>query len=297
MQLHLFGAATPTGEAFRQLAGLQFSDMPLLSYSRQSSNDYYLADFRNPSAFQPAGDPGIPAIWVSFAPIWLLASFLDHLASHNPNLLLGTRGLIACSSTSVITKRFAANRFDQELVARITAAEGQLFNTCCRLQLSCRIVRPTLIYGQIGPFVDSNLSRLVRLMRCLPFLILPAESGLRQPIHASQLAAVAIHLVEQLIGTYPEPSFHETISVGGDTTLSYAEMIRALQQAQPDGDPARRCRLLLIPNRLFFSMGVPLLLRSPKAFESVLRMSANLSGFTPAHQFLAAEAKPFPVFP
>jgi hypothetical protein len=39
------------------------------------------------------------------------------------------------------------------------------------------------------------------------------------------------------------------------------------------------------------------LLPSPKAFEAVLRMGANLSGFTPAHQLLGREPQPFPVLP
>jgi hypothetical protein len=89
----------------------------------------------------------------------------------------------------------------------------------------------------------------------------------------------------------------ERITLGGDTTLTYAAMISALQEAQPATDPARRCRLLPIPNRLFFSLAAPLLLRSPKAFEAVLRMGANLSGFTPAHQLLGRELQPFPVLP
>ena len=37
--------------------------------------------------------------------------------------------------------------------------------------------------------------------------------------------------------------------------------------------------------------------RSPKAFEVMLRMSSNLSGFTSAHQLLCHEPKPFPVLP
>jgi hypothetical protein len=134
-------------------------------------------------------------------------------------------------------------------------------------------------------------------MRQLPVLPLPADTGLRQPIHASQLAAVALHLAQQLAQTGWDPTLPERIALGGDSTLTYAEMIRALQQAQPTGDRARHCRLLPIPNRLFFLLTAPLLLRSPKTFEAVLRMGANLSGFSPAHQLLGCEPQPFPVLP
>ena len=295
MELHLFGAATPTGEAFRQQAANADLPWPLHAYSRRSATSP--ADFANSAAFQPAGDPGARALWISFGPIWLLAPFLEQLALEHPERLAGLLGLIACSSSSAITKRFSANRFDRELVARLSGAEEQLLATCRHLQVPCCILQPTLIYGQAGPYVDRNLSKLLQLLRRLPCLPLPAETGLRQPIHASQLAAVALHIAEQLCGSGGDPSMPERITLGGDTTLTFASMIRALQQAQPAGDPAHRCRLLPIPNRLFFSLAAPLLLRSPKAFEAVLRMGANLSGFTPAHQLLGREPQPFPVLP
>lgn len=118
--LHLFGAATPSGEALRQLALTADPARPLHAYSRQAPAPANWADFTNPEVFRPAGKPGTPAIWISFGPIWLLAPFLEHLARDHPERLTGLRGLIACSSSSAITKRFAANRFDRELVARLT---------------------------------------------------------------------------------------------------------------------------------------------------------------------------------
>ena len=295
MNLHLFGAATPTGESFRQQAANADLPWSLYAYSRRSP--FSTADFTNAAGFRPEGIPGAPALWISFGPIWLLAPFLDQLASCYPRRLEGFRGLIACSSSSAITKRFAANRFDRELVAHLTGAEDLLLAICRRLQVPCHILQPTLIYGQVGPYGDRNLSRLLQLLRRLPCLPLPAETGLRQPIHASQLAAVALHMADQLRRFIGDQRLPERITLGGDTTLTYASMIKALQQAQPAVDPALRCRLLPIPNRLFFTLASPLLLRSPKAFEGLLRMGANLSGFTPVHQLLGREPQAFPVLP
>ena len=254
-------------------------------------------DFRDPSTFFPNGEPGKPAFWVSFAPIWLLAPFLTRLALEHPERLHGLRGLIACSSSSVVTKRFAANRFDRDLVAKLTTAEDQLIATCQGLGLPCRILRPTLIYGCVGPYADRNLTRLVQLMRRLPILPVPAHTGLRQPIHAIQLAAVAMEWVRQLFSEGWDPQLPQCMSLGGDSEISYVTMLRSLQQALPHADPARRCRLLSLPNRFFYAAAAPLLLQSPKAFEAVLRMSSNLSGFTPAHHFLKAQQQPFPVLP
>lgn len=295
MNFHLFGATTPAGSAFRQLA-----DVSLMSYSRNISgpnDDLYYANLNDYDNFIPAGSMDALSIWISFCPIWLIAPFLEQIATHHSERLQGLRGVIACSSSSAITKCFSSNRFDRDLVARLTFAEDKLIATCHQLSVPCRILRPTLIYGQVGDYGDRNLSRLLAQLRRFPFFPLPAETGLRQPIHAAQLAAVALRFAQQLTCTDSNSPLPERVALGGDTILTYAEMISALQQAQPSGDPARRCRLLLVPNRLFFLLAAPFLLCSPKAFEAVLRMGANLSGFTLAHKLLGSEPQPFPVLP
>ena len=86
------------------------------------------------------GTINAPAICISFRTIWLLAPFLEQLARNHPERLAGLRGLIACSSSSAITKRFAANRSDRELVALLTRAEEQLLASCRRLDVPCRIL-------------------------------------------------------------------------------------------------------------------------------------------------------------
>jgi hypothetical protein len=254
-------------------------------------------DFCDPGAFHPGGEPSAPGLWISFGPIWLLAPFLEQLALKHPERLQGLRGVIACSSSSAITKRFATNRFDRELVALLTTAEDQLIATCRRLEQPCRILRPTLIYGRVGSYADGNLSRLIALMRRLPLLPLPAHTELPQPIHASQLAAVAIELARQFSTSGWDSQLPQRIALGGDSELSYAAMLRALQHSLPQTDPARRCRVLSLPTRLFYAAASPLLLQSPKAFEAVLRIGSDLSGFTPAHQLLKAAPQPFPVLP
>ena len=295
MKIHLFGAATPSGAALHQLA-----QVDVVGYSRTVSSTagwLHPGDLNDPAGFQLSGIPESPSILISFAPIWLFAHFVEQLETHHPEWLIGLRGVIACSSSSTITKRFASNRLDRQLVARLIAAEDQLISTCRRLSVPCRILQPTMIYGQMGGLSDRNISRLLQLMRRLPFLPLPAETGLRQPIHVSQLSAVALYLANQIIWSGLDHSSPEKIALGGDSTLTYSEMIIAIQQSQSSGDPARRCRLLSIPNRLFFLLAAPLLLRSPKTFEAVLRIGANLSGFTPANQLLKSEFKPFPLLP
>jgi len=300
MDLHLFGSTTAVGYAFLNLAVSSGVFDAVIPYSRRQSlgsTHATLVDLNGPDSFLPSGALGTHSVLVSFAPIWLLSSFLERISLSHPHWFYGFRGVVACSSSSAITKRFASNRFDRDLVARLLVAEDQLLDTCRRLSISCIILRPTVIYGKVGPYGDQNLSLLLRQMRRLPFFPLPAETGMRQPIHATQLASVALHLVQQLTDDGWEHFLPDRLAVGGDTTLTYAQMLRDLQKVHAPGDPVLRCRFLSIPNRLFFLLSAPLFLRSPKAFEAVLRMGVDLSGFTPAHQLLGSEPQPFPVLP
>ena len=295
MNIHLFGATTPTGEALHQLV-----DKDLYGYSRKSCSVngwLHHVDLHDPKEFHPVGSPDIPSIWISFAPIWFFASFFEYLSINYPERLRGLRGVIACSSSSSVTKRFASNRFDRDLVDRLISAEEQLLSASRRISLKCCILRPTMIYGKVGKYMDQNLSIVLRQMSRFPFLPLPTGAGLRQPIHATQLAAVALHVSQQFHCIESKSSLPDCIELGGDSTLSYTEMIRSLQRAQPAGHPAHSCRVLLIPNRIFFFFAAPLFLSSPKAFEAVLRIGANLSGFTPVHHLLGNEPLPFPVLP
>lgn len=188
MEIHLFGAATTTGAKFSELLYLKEIDWKTYKYTRdvrKLAQGYCQVDLDFPERFVPPGIPECAKIYINFAPIWKVSQFLRLLASDFPEKLEGLSGLIACSSSSAITKRFAANRFDRQLVANLIAAQDQLLATCRRLSVPCRILRPTLIHGQVGGLGDRNLSRLIQLMRRLPVLPIPAESGLRQPIHAS----------------------------------------------------------------------------------------------------------------
>lgn len=293
MELHLFGATTPSGEAFSAYAQRTAPACSLHCYSRDSAVNS--ADFNNPTSFRAVGNPGSPSIWVSFGPIWLFASFLENLAREQPGVLSGLNGLIVCSSSSVITKRFAANNFDRELVVRLRSAEDQVLTTCRQLQIPCHILQPTLIYGNVGKYCDRNVSLLLTLLRRLPILPLPANTGLRQPIHARQLALVALQLALRLSKPLTDSALSERIPLGGDVQLSYREMIKALQQSQPRDDFSRRCLLLPIPNRLFFLLAIPLLAISPKSFEAVLRIGADLAGFIPSYKLTDESPQPFPL--
>jgi len=297
----LFGATTATGSACLELA----CGRPVVVAGRRPPpgwpGERFLAiDLNGISLPSPEALPE-NALLVSFAPIWLLAPFLAalHESLSGVGRRLPLAAVVACSSSSVITKRFAANREDRRLVERLLRAEDSLEATCAKAAIPCRILRPTLIYGQAGDRGDQNLSRLVQMMRRLPLLPLPAETGQRQPIHGRQLAAAALHLAD---GASRDPAETASlrIALGGDETLSYTTLLQRLQQAARQRDPldrAGRCRLLPLPPGIFHLLAAPLLPISAKGFEAVLRMEANLAGFTPVHSLLGTEPETFPVAP
>ena len=298
--IKLFGASTPSGAAFLEAA----IDRDVTVVGRQCPRGWPQEKFLPLDLTDTAAPlPTLDGVLVSFAPLWHLAPFVADLVRQQqvggPQERQGQKrhgltGVVACSSSSVVTKRFAANNFDRALVRRLEQAEDALEQACQNAAIPCRILRPTLIYGQAGGYGDRNLSVLIKAMGRLPLLPIPTHTGLRQPIHAKQLAGVAL-----LLADHPEAA-PSRLNLGGDESLSYGTMLRRLQgaaQALNPGDPAGRCQLLPLPMRLFHLLAAPLLPLAPKHFEAVLRIEADLAGFTPAHSLLGSEPQPFPMPP
>ena len=131
-----------------------------------------------------------PSCIISFAPIWKTSKFLCVLSEINPNFFNLVQKILVCSSSSVITKRYSFNNFDQKLSKNLEESEDSLIELSKNFNIEIRIVRPTLIYGSCGGFKDKNFSKIIQFMRILPFLVLPRNSGYRQPISCNELADV-----------------------------------------------------------------------------------------------------------
>ena len=145
-----------------------------------------------------------------------------------------------------------------------------------------------MIYGKVGSYTDKNISKLESILAKLPLIILPKNSGLRQPIHAFQLAKVVLSKATEELSENP---LHSVLEIGGDETLSYKKMLEMVQKSFP---VSKKCALLEIPNRFFNFCASPLMLISPKLFEAVLRINSDLSGFQPAHELLNEKPIAFP---
>ena len=92
MELHFFGAATAAGRSFMDLYGSTTFDGKIFAYSRSLSppsshsyfHEYCYLDLDSLDSFVVAGNSETPKSWVSFAPIWKLAPYIERLATHHP---------------------------------------------------------------------------------------------------------------------------------------------------------------------------------------------------------------------
>ena len=146
--------------------------------------------------------------------------------------------VIAFGSTSVLTKSASPDAIEREVAQRLHAAEDILFGFGAHHGVSITLLRPTLIYGHGR---DGTLTRIAGIAQRWGVFALPRNAvGLRQPVHADDLAAAALACAQS------DHAAGRTYALPGGETLTYRSMIaRVLATLQP------RPRLLRLPNVLF----------------------------------------------
>ena len=165
---------------------------------------------------------------LSLSPIWLLPAILPALLSTDPSRL------VAFSSTSRLTKAGSPVAAEREVSARLAAGEEAVVRTCTAAGVGWTILRPTLIYSE-GE--DGNISRLAALIDRFGVLPLAGRGdGLRQPVHAADLAEAAWRALDA-----PEAAGRFYALPGGET-LSYRDMAARIFDAL-----GRRPRLITLP--------------------------------------------------
>ena len=190
---------------------------------------------------EPEAIPGTPTA-IHLAPLWHAPALVDALAAR------GLRRLIAFGSTSRFTKARSADAAERDLARRLTEAEDALRAACERHGIAWTVFRPTMIYGG-GQ--DKNLSAIARWGRRLGFVMIAGSGrGLRQPVHADDLAAACV----TALGT--SATHGRAYDLGGGSVLTYREMAQAVCRA------AGGARVIGIPS---------VVLRSAFRIASVLR--------------------------
>ena len=290
MHIYLFGKTSLSGEVFYKYLNLKQKKYKIHYFSRDEEKGYKI-DLKNPDSFSLINNEDF--ILISFAPIWHLADFLNYLFYQENSILKNLKGIIACSSTSALTKRFEFNSYDKNLAKKLLISEKKIISISEKLNINCQIIRPTMIYGSFKEIKDNNISKILYIMRHFKIVFLPSNPGLRQPIHANQLAEVVYFLMLKSLKAKTKVS-NNLINLGGDIILNYQEIIESLKNSVGKNDPARKCLILKIPNRLFLVCILPVMIFSPKSFAALSRICSNLSGFEKACEITGNKPRTFP---
>ena len=194
-------------------------------------------------------DSAMPALacerLVSAGPLDACARWLA-----GPSAPESCRALVAFSSTSLESKAESTDSAERALAARLGRAEAELSDACARRGIALLLLRPTLIYG-CG--LDRNLTRLAQAARRLGVLPLPRSSGgLRQPVHADDLAALAL-------SAEPVPGVRSFALAGGET-LAFRDMAARVLACLDE-----RPRLVMLPDVVFGALNGALRVLRPHA--------------------------------
>jgi nucleoside-diphosphate-sugar epimerase len=164
----------------------------------------------------PAVD-GVSAIF-SFGPLRALADWLD-----KAKLPLAPR-VIATSSMSAETKRDSEVEAERAISQMLRDGENALAAACAKHGSEWTVLRPTLIYGA---GLDKSLTPIARRATRTRVFLLPAGQGMRQPVHAQDLAVAALAALDR-----PAASM-KILSIGGGERLTAGEMFARVRRSLP----------------------------------------------------------------
>jgi nucleoside-diphosphate-sugar epimerase len=146
----------------------------------------------------------------------LVSTTADALADAPANVV---RRVVAFSSTSALTKAGATDPSDRLLSETLREGEQRLRTGTW----DETILRPTMIY--FGPG-DRNIERIVwQLRRLRVFPLVGTATGLRQPVHADDLADAALAALQS------DSARRRTYELGGGESLTFKDMIQRVADA------------------------------------------------------------------
>lgn len=160
---------------------------------------------------------GISAV-VCFGPLQPFADWLNSVTlPHAPRV-------IATSSMSAETKRDSEVPSERELSQALVHGENALAAACARHGSDWTVLRPTLIYG-MG--LDKSLTPIARRAMRTRVFPLPAGRGLRQPVHAQDLAQATLAALDTAA------SAMKVLPIGGGERLPVSEMFARVRRSLP----------------------------------------------------------------
>jgi nucleoside-diphosphate-sugar epimerase len=148
---------------------------------------------------------------------------------------IGLGRVIALSSASTLFKKQSADRAERRQIAALNQCEEALQSACRERDIVLTLLKPTMIYGGGR---DANVTRIAGLVSRLP-VVPVAGRGLRAPVHADDLARLAVECV------ISGPRSAGTWLLAGGETLAYPDMLRRVAAVE-----GRSIRLLRLPQWL-----------------------------------------------
>ena len=285
MLIRIFGITTPLGDyLYKNVLRNLYEN--IICYSR-SEKEYIFLDLRNIKHPNLIKECNNEEVWIFLSPIWEIMNFLNNLINTKNYKRFQLKGIICCSSTSVKTKRYSWHHYDKKLIFKISSAEKSLIKICNLNKISISIIRPTLIYGNSGLYKDNNINRILKICQKLPFIILPKDTGERQPIHVSQLSAI-INKELKIIKDTKDKNHQSILNIGGDEILSYEMLLKNLLIKRNI-----RKSIFTINSDLFFFILSPLLILNSRLYSEILRIKSDLSGFQKSKDYLKIPPKKF----
>ena len=239
----------------------------------------------DPDGSAPLAPPG--AAVLSLAPLWALPPLL-------PRLGLGTGGaarLVALGSTSATVKADSGHEADRRVAAALDNAEAALRaqGGAGEGRPAWTVLRPTLIHDGETDGTVTAAARMIARFGAVP--VQAPALGLRQPVHADEVAAALLAALD----APPSAVAGRAFDLPGGETLTYRAMLERIAAAL-----GRRLRLVPLPAPLLtlglwaaHRAGRPL---SPSVFARMNRDQIFDAG--PARAAFGYAPGPFrPVFP
>ncbi|MDO8971147.1 MAG: hypothetical protein Q7U74_10695, partial [Saprospiraceae bacterium] len=128
----------------------------------------------------------------------------------------GIKRAVLFTSTSILTKSDSEVEFERLSLRRLAEGERQFIAACDAHHIEWTVLRPTIIYSE---GLDVNVTRIHNVIKRFGFFPLSGSaSGLRQPVHAADLAIGAIAAAAS------SAAANKIYAVPGKETLSYREM-------------------------------------------------------------------------
>lgn len=185
-----------------------------LSRSSQGQNDqagveWLQLDIAKEPDFSPIG--GNARVVIHLAPLPLLPPLLGSLAG------LSVKRIIAFGSTSAFTKVESKDSGEVRLAESLLEAENTIANHCTELGIAWTVFRPTIIYGGGRNSAIAFIARHTRRFGFFP--VVAGGKGLRQPVHAADLADACM----MALGC--TAAHNRAYDLPGGETLSYREMV------------------------------------------------------------------------